>query len=71
MFGCLDPEVYYHFPCKKSPGVESVVVCMKMAPIDSRSGSIRKGGLVGVGVALLSKVWPWSRCGLVEWVWLC
>ena len=43
------------------------------------SGTIRTGGLVGVGVALLEWVWPcWNGCGLVgvgvallEWVWPC
>jgi hypothetical protein len=30
------------------------------------SGTIRRDGLVGMGVALLEWVWPcWSRCGLI------
>jgi len=43
------------------------------------SGTIRRCGLVGVGVALLEWVWPcWSKCGLagvgvvlLEQVWPC
>jgi len=39
-------------------------MCLNAWPIES--GTIRRRGLVGVGVALLEWVWPcWSGCGLV------
>jgi hypothetical protein len=35
--------------------------------LDTRSGTIRKRGLVGVGVALMEEVWPcWRKCVTLE-----
>jgi len=40
------------------------LMCLNAWP--SGNGTIRRHGLVGVGVALLEWVWPcWSGCGLV------
>ena len=62
-----------------TPSVILYTTCDGLSMLSPGSGTIRRCGLVGVGVTLLEWVWPcWSGCGLVEvgvalleWVWPC